>query len=269
LYPDYTGTILSLLPGTPREEMVNDENHRVSAINERLSTSSFDQIEALARFSFSNSYRIVVRRDWLTRETTLTDRTQFPRTISEFTGLLRTRDPSASKLTFVTTPDFLYRADGREGLVAKYGNEFSAAMMNYETALHKDKYPSIESGEADIIDAYETDAELEILKDNLVELDDDQGVFPHYYATPVVNRHMLEFWPEIADLFETFDMQVDDIRMLLGKAELQELTAESLTHHSDQEKLKSIVAEFLGSRRTRNATQEIDEGARQDSTLGR
>ena len=92
--------------------------------------------------------------------------------------------------------DFEDRPDGLAGLKATYGGGFENASLNgVDPGL---KYDAFLSGDANVVLAFGTDAE--ILQYDLVVLQDDLGLFPPGHAAPLVRQDALDAYPNIPDL---------------------------------------------------------------------
>ena len=157
LYMEYTGTlsqaILKLGHDASRE-----------AMNERLKG---DGLRLLRPFGFNNTYAIAVRREQ-----------------AQALGLARIGDLAGHPgLRVVFSHEFLEREDGWPGLKAAYGLAFNATGIE-----HALSYQAIAEGALDVTDAYSTDGEL--LRHDLVLLEDDKGFFPRYLAAPLVRMDL-------------------------------------------------------------------------------
>ena len=87
------------------------------------------------------------------------------------------------------------REDGILGVEDRYGIQFNKVGVDGSA-----RYTALMSGEGQVIDAYSTDGLLK--KFDLAILEDDQGVFPPYYAVPVFREEIMEQYPEIAEVTE-------------------------------------------------------------------
>jgi len=88
------------------------------------------------------------------------------------------------------TPEFMGRQDGYLGLKEVY-------KLKMETVVISDavKYKAAYEGKLDVIDGYSTDGRLKVF--DLITLEDDQHIFPPYYAAPVVRQDVLKKYPEL------------------------------------------------------------------------
>lgn len=174
LYMEYTGTlsqaILKLGHDASRE-----------AMNQRLKG---DGLRLLRPFGFNNTYAIAVRREQ-----------------AQALGLARIGDLAGQPaLKLVFSHEFLEREDGWPGLKRAYGLPFSATGIEHALA-----YQAIAEGSLDVTDAYSTDGEL--LRYDLVLLEDDRRFFPRYLAAPLVR---VDVGAQVIEVLETLGGSLDD-----------------------------------------------------------
>lgn len=105
---------------------------------------------------------------------------------------------NASELIMVGPPEFPEREDGLLGLKKVYG---TFELKEYRPVGKALRYEALANGEADVTVAFGTDGEISA--NNLIVLEDDQGMFPPYQVAPVVRAEVLDEHPEIAELFNT------------------------------------------------------------------
>ena len=96
----------------------------------------------------------------------------------------------SSKLLAGFTPEFMGRTDGYLGLKKQYGVNIRTVVISdavmYEALYHK---------KLDVISGYSTDGRLKAY--DLITLKDDKGIFPPYYAAPVVRMDIIYKYPEL------------------------------------------------------------------------
>jgi osmoprotectant transport system substrate-binding protein len=102
-------------------------------------------------------------------------------TISQLAALASTVD-----LTISAPSDFEERDDGLKGLKATYG-DFKASVNGVAPGI---KYKALIDGDANVVLAFSTDAEIAI--NDLVVLEDDKGLWPPYHVAPVVRQEALD-----------------------------------------------------------------------------
>jgi len=157
-YPEYTGTL--------REVILHEPHSTTDEVRARLARNGLGMTDPLG---FDDSYAIAVAP-------AVADRQGFRR-ISDLVG--------HSGLRAAFTHEFLGRTDGWDGLRAYYGLQLS----DVRGVQHELAFDAIASGQADIVDVYTTDPQIERL--HLRVLDDDRVFFPRYEAV-VVYRLDLE-----------------------------------------------------------------------------
>ena len=175
LYMEYTGTLSQAILKLGREASRQ-------AMNQRLEV---DGLRLLQPFGFNNTYAIAVRREQ-----------------AQALGLARIGDLArhpALKLVF--SHEFLEREDGWPGLKRAYGLSFDVTGIEHALA-----YQAIAEGALDVTDAYSTDGEL--LRHDLMLLEDDRRFFPRYLAAPLVR---LDVGPQAIAVLETLGGTLDDV----------------------------------------------------------
>lgn len=98
----------------------------------------------------------------------------------------------SEEITVSAPSDFEEREDGLLGLQSIYN--LSANVTGVAPGL---KYQSFLDGDANVVLAFSTDAEIAI--NDLIVLRDDRALWPPYYVAPVVRMAALEAAPQIAD----------------------------------------------------------------------
>jgi len=113
--------------------------------------------------------------------------------------------PSAyeGKLLAGFTPEFMGRKDGNLGLEKQYG-------LNIRTVVISDAvmYKAIYDKKLDVISGYSTDGRLKAF--GLKILTDDKGIFPPYYAAPVVREEVIEKYPELESVLNMLAGKIND-----------------------------------------------------------
>lgn len=187
IYPEYTGTGLV----TILEQDVRPDPDEVFGIVLGEFEDRF-HLRWLEPLGFNNTYTLAVRAD-----------------DGRFTGIDRFSDlrPLAGDLTLGATHEFLERPDGYPRLAETYQLEFSRT-SGLDPGL---MYTAIDGGEVDVISAFSTDGRIDAF--NLRVLDDDRGLFPPYFAAPLVRIETLEQHPEIAVVLNRLAGAISEGRM--------------------------------------------------------
>jgi len=113
--------------------------------------------------------------------------------------------PSAygGKLTAGFTPEFMGRQDGNLGLQNKYHLKIHTIVIS-DAVMYKAAYEK----QLDVISGYSTDGRLKAY--GLVVLRDDKGIFPPYYAAPVVREDALKKFPEMEKTLNMLSGKIND-----------------------------------------------------------
>jgi osmoprotectant transport system permease protein len=101
------------------------------------------------------------------------------------------------------TPEFMGREDGYLGLRSKYDLNIRNVVIS-DAIMYKAAYGK----KLDVISGYSTDGRLKAY--DLVTLKDDKGIFPPYYAAPVVRSEVLQKFPELAATLHLLSGKIND-----------------------------------------------------------
>ena len=108
-----------------------------------------------------------------------------------------------SKMLAGFTPEFMGRKDGYLGLKNIYKLNIRNVVIS-DAVMYKAAYEK----KLDVISGYSTDGRLKAF--DLVVLKDDKGIFPPYYAAPVVRDEVLEKYPELENLLNDLSGHIND-----------------------------------------------------------
>ena len=196
LYPEYTGTGLLVVLG----ESLSDVPGLGGTPEAGTAVASPDAVDpAAAVYDYVNQrYQEEYGLVWLD-QTPMND-TQALAVTREFAeehGLTTISDlvalASEVDLVFSAPVDFEEREDGLLGLRATYG-DFDASVNGVAPGI---KYQALVDGDANVVLAFSTDAEIGF--NDLVVLEDDLALWPPYHVAPVVRQETLDANPGIAD----------------------------------------------------------------------
>jgi osmoprotectant transport system substrate-binding protein len=199
LYPEYTGTGLTVILGITFEDFKAQlaatpaatapeatPESGFSAISQAVydfvaaELLAMDNIVLLDQSAFSDTQALAVTRAF-SEEQGITTISQ----LAEVAGDLRISAPS----------DFPERQDGLLGLQAIYGAGFND--IEVIAVAPGIKYQAVEQGDAEVVLAFSTDAQIADL--DLIVLEDDQNLWPPYHVAPFVRKDVLDANPGIAD----------------------------------------------------------------------
>lgn len=138
----------------------------------------------------------------------------------------------ADQLVLAAPPEFVEREDGLPGLQRVYGDFAFQNVLAVDPGL---RYQALLNDEADVIVAFGTDGEL--AANDLVVLEDDQGLWPPYQVAPVIRQAVLDANPEIADT-------LNQLAPLLTNETMQQLNYEV---SGNQREPADVAREFLVS----------------------
>jgi osmoprotectant transport system permease protein len=108
-----------------------------------------------------------------------------------------------SKLTAGFTPEFMGRQDGNLGLQTKYGLKIHTIVIS-DAVMYKAAYEK----QLDVISGYSTDGRLKAY--DLMVLRDDKGIFPPYYAAPIIREDALKKFPQLEATLNVLAGKIND-----------------------------------------------------------
>ncbi|MCZ4222948.1 ABC transporter permease/substrate-binding protein [Pedobacter rhodius] len=101
------------------------------------------------------------------------------------------------------TPEFMGRQDGDLGLKTAYGLKIRTVVIS-DAVMYKAAFTK----ELDVISGYSTDGRLKAF--DLKILKDDKGIFPPYYAAPIVLQSSLEKFPDLENTLNLLAGKITD-----------------------------------------------------------
>lgn len=194
MYVEYTGTGLVNIMG---KEAMSDPQDVYEMVKKDFPAKY--QLEWLEPIGFNNTYALAV-----TQETAKKYQLKTLSDLAAYNG----------QLVFGTEQEFLERSDGLPGLEKTYGITFKQTKA-MDPGL---KYTAVSERKVDVIDAFSTDGQL--VKHNLVILEDDKHFFPPYYAAPLVRQDVLAKHPEIKDVLNKLAGKITDKDMAVLNAKV-------------------------------------------------
>lgn len=233
MYPEYPGTALVEVLDRQFSELVASATPTASPAAAGTPAAGTDASELvyntvkdyyeqefnvtlLEETPFNNTQAVAVKKSFAD-ENGLT-------TISDLAGI-------AGDLTISAPSDFVEREDGYPGLVRAYGGQMEdMEILSVDPSL---KYRAIESGDADVVLAFGTDAQISNL--DLVVLEDDKGLFPPYHVAPFVRQETIDAYPAIPETLNA-------LAPLLTNEVMQGLNAQV---DIDGEEPEAVAQQFL------------------------
>ncbi|TCT33021.1 glycine betaine ABC transporter substrate-binding protein [Martelella mediterranea] len=186
LYPEYTGTALSMM-GEPRS---GDADQDYEVVSEALATNGLVMLD---RLGFEAGYAVLTRPA-VAAENDLS-------TILDLTG-------PDTRLRLGITQSFAERPrDGLEPFLDRFGLSFGDITV-FSEANREGLYDALIEKRVDVIVGFTTDPEIEDYE--LVELDDTTGFFPIYEAAPLTSDLALERSPVIETVMAELAGRIDN-----------------------------------------------------------
>ena len=156
VYPEYTGTILREILKRPESQS------SLIDLNTWLKPKG---LKVAIPLGFNNTYALAMKAE---QAKTLG--------LKRISDIARLSTEQQSTLRIALSPEFKTRADGWSKLVQTYDLKVKPGKV----LEHGLAYDALVRGDADIIDAYSTDAAIE--QKDLILLEDDREAFPRYDA---------------------------------------------------------------------------------------
>jgi osmoprotectant transport system substrate-binding protein len=193
LYPEYTGTGLTVILDIPIESIKNatpvaeegaGATPMAAGVDERVYQIVKDEYKKrfdlvwLDQSPFNDTQALAVKKSFADEKKIAT--------ISDLAKI-------AGDLTIVAPSDFVQRPDGLKGLQDFYGMKFGN-VLSVEPGI---RYQALENDQAQVVLAFGTDGQVAGM--NLVLLKDDKGLWPPYHVAPVVRQQTLDAYPNLAD----------------------------------------------------------------------
>jgi osmoprotectant transport system substrate-binding protein len=192
LYPEYTGTALTLVLGIPIETVTSGTPVAGVATPTDRAVSIDQQVYDIVSEEYREQFDLV----WLDQSAfNNTQALAVKRAFAEERGISTISELAeiAGELTIVAPSDFVDRPDGAQGLRDRYGLEFGEVTV-VDPGI---RYQALEQDQAQVVLAFGTDGQVAGL--DLVLLEDDKGLWPPYHVAPVVRNDTLTANPGIAD----------------------------------------------------------------------
>ncbi|MBX3171395.1 MAG: ABC transporter permease subunit [Candidatus Eremiobacteraeota bacterium] len=199
VYPEYTGTI--------RQVFLKQISDATDA--DALELLARDRLGMSYSLGFTDSYALAVPQ-----------RVRGPEALSDL--------PKYPDLRYVMNQEFMGRQDGWSGLSAKYGLK----PKHFSEMQHELCYRAVEANQADIINVYTTDAQIEKL--GLRLLRDDQHYFSRYDCV----------WLYRADLPQRCPKAWAALQQLVGRVSEEQMRRANARMVIDQQSDKQ-AAEYL------------------------
>jgi osmoprotectant transport system substrate-binding protein len=211
LYPEYTGTALVGILDYGEENLAQLETAEETYEAARELYAERDPANTMLQPApFDNNYGIFVRAD-----------------VAEEQDLQTLEDlaEASPKLTFVSFSEFQNRSDGYPNMQENYGFDFGNIEIVNSLGL---RYQGVLQGEGEVGVGFTTDGQL--TSDELVVMEDEQGIWPVYQPAPVVRTEVLEENPEIEEILNevSASLDVETMRELNGQVDIEQRNPEDV-----------------------------------------
>jgi osmoprotectant transport system substrate-binding protein len=216
MYVEYTGTALVAILKEPPSP---DHAAAFNTVREKYA-SKFD-IDVLPSLGFDNTFAMVMRGSDARRLRL--------KTLSEAAAV-------SPQLRLGVGYEFLERADGYNGLAARYGFKFKEAPRVMDLGL---LYRALQNNQVDLVAGSNTDGLIAAL--DLAVLEDDRHYFPPYDAVPLVRRETLRRYPEIGPALER----------LSGRISADEMRRMNYAVDGEKKDAAAVVREFISGKLSR------------------
>lgn len=187
LYPEYTGTALIAIM---KHETETDPDKVWNIVKDEFAETY--KLEWLEPFGLNNTYVVGVRAE-----------TAQKYNLQKISDLA----PVAKDMVFGGTHEFFNRPDGYPGLERVYGLRFK----DTKAMDHALKYTALANRQIDAASIYNTDSQM--IKYNVVALEDDKHLYPPYHAAPLVRQDVLAKYHELAEVLNGLGGQITDEEM--------------------------------------------------------
>lgn len=229
LYPEYTGTALSLYHELPGDALPKSPERTYEL------AKSLDADQGLIWLNpaqINNTFTLMVGQ-------TLVD--QGLVSLADLADYMKANDAS---LTICVESEFYSRQDGLSGLQSLYG--FSFSEDNILVMEPNETYSNLRDGSCDVAEGYATDGRISAW--GLTNLADPLAFFPFYNPTPVVRQEILAAYPELSDLINSLWQSLDNATMIDLNARV-DIGADDILGNGDEEKIEDVAYNFLISQR--------------------
>jgi osmoprotectant transport system substrate-binding protein len=180
LMPDYTGTAWAAY--FKHTEKISDPVELFKMVKKE--DLEKNNMVWLGRTTFNNTYALAIKKNMIDAMGT---------TISSLSKHVN-KDPE--KVLFAVNHTFYEREDGIFGMAEAYSmNILRKNVRTMDTGL---TYDAIDRDQVDVAMVFGTDAKLR--KFDLLVLEDDKNFFPIYNVSIVVNKDVLDKYPEIEEI---------------------------------------------------------------------
>ena len=194
LMPDYTGTAWAAY--LKHTEKISDPIELFNLVKEE--DLEQNNMVWLGRTTFNNTYALAIKKDMIDT---------MGISISSLTDYI---NKNPEKVLFAVNHTFYEREDGIFGMAEYYSmNILRKNVKTMDTGL---TYEAIDRDQVDVAMVFGTDGKLR--KFDLLVLDDDKHFFPIYNVSIVINKDVLDQYPEIEEILLPITQLIDTTTMI-------------------------------------------------------
>ena len=194
LMPDYTGTAWAAY--FKHTEKISDPIELFNLVKEE--DLEQNNMVWLGRTTFNNTYALAIKKDMIDT---------MGISISSLTDYI---NKNPEKVLFAVNHTFYEREDGIFGMAEYYSmNILRKNVKTMDTGL---TYEAIDRDQVDVAMVFGTDGKLR--KFDLLVLDDNKHFFPIYNVSIVINKDVLDQYPEIEEILLPITQLIDTTTMI-------------------------------------------------------
>jgi len=229
IYPEYTGTALTLYNGLPSDALPNTPDRAYELVK---SLDSAQGLVWLNRAEINNTFTLMVRDDL------------YNDGVQTLADLADYMNGDGADLKVCVEGEFFSRTDGLPGLQTLYG--FAFQEENVLLMEPNETYDKLRQGECEVAEGYATDGRIGAW--GFHNLEDTLAFFPFYNPAPVVRTEVLDANPAIADLLNNLWQALDNDTMIALNARV-DIGADGVLGNGDEESVDDVAYNFLVSNR--------------------
>ena len=229
IYPEYTGTALSVYHNLPSDALPNAPDRAYELARSLDAPLGLVWLDPAL---INNTYTLMVRQDLIEQG------------ITSLTDLATFMNDNDAPLTVCVESEFYGRPDGLSGLQEIY--DFAFGEENILVMEANETYDNLRSNACDVAEGYSTDGRIGAW--GFTNLEDPLAFFPFYTPAPVVRQEILDAYPEVADLINSLWQTLDNETITELNARV-DIGADGLLANGDEETIEDVVYNFLVSKR--------------------
>lgn len=229
LYPEYTGTALSVFHELPSDALPNSPERSYELVKSLDAQLGLVWLQPSA---INNTFTLMVRQELIEQGIV---------TLADLATYMNAND---APLTVCVESEFFNRLDGLPGLQQLYG--FAFKEENVLLMDSNEAYNNLRDGLCDLAEGYATDGRISAW--GFTNLEDPLAFFPFYSPTPVVRQEILDEYPELADLINELWQYLDNETMIDLNARV-DIGADGVLGNGDEEQIEDVAYNFLISKR--------------------